>query len=513
MNTAKLLFRGAGLQVLTMVVSVASSFFLAPFVIHSLGDRWYGLWILIGSFISFYGLLDLGISAATQRYLAKALPKRDPDELNTIIAASVVMFCGIGLVAFIVTLAIVGLAPHFIDETRDVTIFREVAFIMGTGFALSFPFYTQRGILAANLRLDYAAYISIGKTLLRTALFFLVLGLGYGIVILAIMSVATDLLSYLALAITSRRLAPWMKLKARHFQLAKMRELIGFGFYSFVGQLSGTVKYQLDNIVIASNIGLAPVTHFNIATKLNSYFFTALNSAVPAPTSLYARYHGKDALRHIREKFLILSRIKTILGVLGIGAVLIFARPFITLWIGKAYLDAFAPLVIIMAGRLMNVAVNPGVGVTYALAKQKFPACLELGEALANLALSLLLVRSYGIIGVAVGTAVPMLATRLTILPVYICRIMDLPVSRFIGSIAPVMLVAIVAQLPLVYLMTQITVDTYWEIAALGIGYYAPALLFFYFTMLTREERQLFAEAAPVLTKLVTRSKRALLEH
>jgi O-antigen/teichoic acid export membrane protein len=390
-------------------------------------------------------------------------------------------------------------------DIRHPTVFRIVILIMGGKFALSLPFYTQFGIFAANLRLDYASYVQIGKILLRTGLFFLVLSLGYGIIVLALMSVGTDLVGYVAMLWLARRLSPWMKLRRRHFAFSKMRELVGFGAYVFLGEIAGTVKFRLDNIIIAGYLGVASVTHFNVATKLNGYFFSALNSIVPAPTSLYARYHGKGEMQQIRDKFLILSRIKTTLGILGIGAVLIFARPFITLWVGKAYLDAVAPLIIIMVGRVANVTLSPSVGVVQALYKQKFTAYLDLGEALVNLALSLLLVRWYGLVGVALGTAIPMLATRMTIKPVYICHIMHLPLLRFLRNLLPIILLAAVVQLPLVYAMTQTSIHAYWQIIVWGTGYYAPILVLFYFVILTHEERRLFAQALPFSVK---RSKR-----
>lgn len=501
MSTAKLLFRGAGLQVLMMIVSVGSSFFLAPFVIHSLGDRWYGLWVLVGSFIGFYGLLDFGISSATQRYLAHAIPRNDPEELNTIIAASLTMFCGISVVVLLVTAGITLSAPLFISNPRDITTFREVIGIMGASFALSVPFYTQHGILAANIRLDYAAYLQIGKTITRTLLFFLILGLGYGIVALSIVSISVDILSFGAVWLVARRLAPWMALRRRHFSFEKMRELIGFGLYAFVGQVAGTLKFKLDNLVIAGTLGLASVTHFNIATKLNGYYFGFLGRLVPAPTSIYARYHAKGEIRQIREKFLILSRINIICGVLGMGCVLLFARPFIELWVGKAYLDAFIPLVILMVGRLGSITQRPATGVIYALAKQRFTAFMNLGEAIVNLALSLLFVHWYGIAGVALGTAIPLLFTRLTIQPVYVCHIMGLALSRFVKELVPLLLATMVVQLPLAYALTKVQIHSYWQIAAWAAGYYIPLLLFFYAVMLKPEERGLFMEALPSFLK------------
>jgi O-antigen/teichoic acid export membrane protein len=499
MNTAKLLFRGAGLRIMTVVISVASSFFLAPFVIHSLGDRWYGLWVLVGSFIGFYGLLDFGISSATQRYLAHALPRRDPDELNTIVAASLAMFCGISLIAVVITLGVVVLAPFFIADPQNLATFRVVSFILGLDFAISLPFYTQHGILAANLRFDYASLIQIGKIILRTALFFFFLSIGYGIVSLAVLSLLVNFCGYAAVTALAHRMAPWLRLRRKHFAYSKMRELIGFGVYTFIGQIAGTIKFRLDNIVIAGTIGLGPVTHFNIATKLNNYFFNALGSLVPSSASVYAGYHARGEIHQIRDKFLILARINTILGMLGAGAVLIFARPFIALWVGPQYLDAFVPLVIIVLGRIPSILQSPAVGVIYAMARQKFTAYVNLGEALVNLALSLLLVHRYGIVGVALGTAIPMVATRVTIQPVYICSIMNLRLWTYIKGVVPPALVAVLAQLPLVYAVDHVALRSYWQIAAWATGYYTPLLAFFYFVMLTPKERQLFAEGMPTL--------------
>lgn len=492
-----------------MLVSVASSFFLMPFVIHSLGDRWYGLWILIGSFVGVYGLLDFGISNATQRYLAHAMPRKDPEELNTIVASSLALFSGVGLVALLVTAGVVALAPLFMSDPHDIVIFREVALIMGGGFALSFPFFTQFGILTANLRFDYASYIQIGKILLRTGLFFLVLGLGYGIVVLAITSVAIDFVGYVALVLLARRLAPWLKLGCRHFTLAKMRELMGFGIYPFLGKVGNTVKFRMSNVIIASALGLGAVTHYNIAAKLNGYFFDLISRFVPDMTAVYTRYYSRGEHQQIRDKFLILSRLNVIIGMLGIGAVVIFARPFITLWVGAKYLDAFVPLIILLAGRIPALAVKPGRGIGQAMARHRFPAVVSVVGASVSILLSLLLVQWYGLVGVALGLAIPMATTRAIITPLFLCHIMNLRLARFLKNILPVMLVAASVHVPLWYVTTRVEIDAYWEIMAWAAGYYTPWLVFFYTVMLTPEARQLFMEALPWFPGALSRGRKA----
>ncbi|HEX9812774.1 MAG TPA: hypothetical protein VGA88_11925, partial [Burkholderiales bacterium] len=79
-----LLVRGSLLRVSLLFANVAVAFYLMPFIIHSIGDRWYGMWTLVGTFMGYYGFLDLGLSIATQRFLAGALGRDDSESVNQV---------------------------------------------------------------------------------------------------------------------------------------------------------------------------------------------------------------------------------------------------------------------------------------------------------------------------------------------------------------------------------------------------------------------------------------------
>src|SRR6202008_4912680 len=70
-----------------------------------------------------------------------------------------------------------------------------------------------------------------------------------------------------------------------------------------------------------------------------------------------------------------------------------------------------------------NVFQGPMVGLLYGVSKHKFYAYLNLAEGSINLILSLVLVRHFGMIGVALGTLIPMLVTKLWIQPLYVCHV------------------------------------------------------------------------------------------
>ncbi|HEV2246346.1 MAG TPA: hypothetical protein VGW37_06805 [Terriglobia bacterium] len=71
-SATKLVVSGSALQAVQFAIAVVVAFFLTPFVIHSLGDRMYGFWTLAAAFVGYYGLMDLGLSSAVNRYIAGA---------------------------------------------------------------------------------------------------------------------------------------------------------------------------------------------------------------------------------------------------------------------------------------------------------------------------------------------------------------------------------------------------------------------------------------------------------
>ncbi len=48
-------------------VNIVVGLLLLPFVVAKLGQTGYGVWMLVGSIIGYYGLLDLGVSSAVSR--------------------------------------------------------------------------------------------------------------------------------------------------------------------------------------------------------------------------------------------------------------------------------------------------------------------------------------------------------------------------------------------------------------------------------------------------------------
>ncbi|HLK34405.1 MAG TPA: hypothetical protein VKT29_15025, partial [Terriglobales bacterium] len=70
---AQQLTSASAFRLLSFFASTAVSLLMMPFLVHTLGDRAYGLWALVVAVLGYYGLLDLGVTPAICQHIGAAL--------------------------------------------------------------------------------------------------------------------------------------------------------------------------------------------------------------------------------------------------------------------------------------------------------------------------------------------------------------------------------------------------------------------------------------------------------
>ncbi len=80
---------------------------------------------------------------------------------------------------------------------------------------------------------------------------------------------------------------------------------------------------------------------------------------------------------------------------------------------------------------LCNTFQIPPATLLYGISKHRVYSFIVVAEGLVNLGLSLVLVKKYGIIGVALGTLIPIFVTSFFIVPYYANRVIQVSSSRY----------------------------------------------------------------------------------
>lgn len=204
-------------------------------------------------------------------------------------------------------------------------------------------------------------------------------------------------------AVLTVRKYPWLRLRLSAPGAGVTRSLASYSVFSFAGQLSDRLRFQADPVVVSMFVGLAAVTHYRIAGTLAQQFIVLTVAVTGVFAPLLSRLYGAGDFEGMRTTFFFATKISISVATFLAFGLLAWGKPFILRWMGAAYLDAYAPLVILTVAITFDLWQAPSVDLLYAIAKHRAYACLNSVEGVLNLGLSLWLVRRYGMVGVALG--------------------------------------------------------------------------------------------------------------
>jgi len=427
---------------------------LTPFLIHRLGLQTYGVWALALT-IAFAGgyasLSELGIEAATVRYVAESHAERDLAALSRSVGTSLAVFCAVAAVLAPLAVALahplVLLLGVPIHERHDAT----VCFaLVGAQLIFEIPARAFVAVLEGVQR--YAVYqlVESGRGLLQAALYVLAILQGRGIVGLAGAFALSSLVSLVALCIAAHRAVPGLRASPLRASRAELARVLGFGSEVFSLRILSTVYRQMDRVIIGVALGTRPVGVYEIANKVSlgvgGIGSLTASAVVPAAASL--RRHG--AL--MRDMFVRGSCYAMAVALPFEVAAFIFARPLLLSWIGPSAAPAVGAVRLFCAYGMLQSTNNVASTMIFGVGQIRLPLAVGALATLLNLGLSIALVRPLGFSGVIVGT---LIANGLAwpVLVWYYLRVFDCPLGewwrRLIAPNLPGLALQVAVSLPL----------------------------------------------------------------
>ena len=496
MSTGATLLRGSFFRTLELFVLLAATFFVTPLVVHSLGDRLYGFWTLVAAVVGYYGFLDIGLTAAAARFLSQALGKDDEAELSAVAGTAFFLFALGGAAAALATALSALACPLFIADSAEAALFQKLILVMGAAAALGFPSKVYSGLLTAGIRYDAVAAISISRTVLASALIYLCLRQGRGVLALAWVSFAVSLLQYGATAAAAKALFPRVKIGLARFETARLRAMLGYGSGIFVCQVGDILRQRVDTLVIAGFLGASLVTPYIVGVRLIDGFTLLVRGSVGMMMPVFSRYEGRGDYGAIRSALARVTKLSTVLsGFVGLS-ILFYGRAFILRWMGPGFESSYIVAAILCAALIIALPQSPGVQLLLGVSKHRQYAALSLCEGVVNLALSVALLRAYGLYGVALGTLASTALFKLLVQPLLICRAVSFPVrSYLVDSMLAPLLKTIAPLAAYFWLIGRFVAPDYSVLAACVAAQTVLFVPFACFLILDAEERGAIAGA------------------
>ncbi len=398
---------------------------LLAYVVRTLDQAGYGMWSLLGPFLGYVALLDLGIGSGYGKFIAEYRARREDDRISDVVTTGLCAYALLGL-------AIVAFGWAFVDRAVDWVIrlqeyrgadvprtwvVEDVRFLFRWGLvlmAVSGCVNVFSAIQTGLQRMGVTNVISFVMSIVKIAATVYFLESGYGVRGLLFANAVVLILFAPASIATGFALLPSLRVSPRHLNMDVFGRLFGFGWRTQVSRLSNLVTFETDMIVIGlflGGVGAVGVYQagVNLVNKVRQAPLVLLSALIPAASELDARRDEERFAQLYLRSTKYVAAVAVPLFCLSFG----LAGPIVRTMFGPGFETAAWVVRILAMGYLANVLA--GAGIALALGKGRPELQMRAGiiAMVVNAALTVVLYLAIGFYGVPVATSAAMVVASL----------------------------------------------------------------------------------------------------
>lgn len=413
---------------------IVAGLITAPIILHLTSESMYGFWVTTLSVLGFLALTDIGIGISLTRLVAGMTNEQERPALSRLVSSAFFSFCAAG---FVFLLAGIGVSPFITGwfkippaEASSIISAYQIAVLSG---AIALPLSIFSAIITGFQRMavdnsvrNLIALIAVGITLG-------LLYAGLGIIALALAMLFTVGASSLINFFYVRRLCPHLAINITLVNRQDLLRLLTFGGYFQLGRIANTIAVSADSIVIAVAKGAAMVTPYAFTSKLAVLFSINLASKLPiAVFPALSQMVAMNQIKQLQRVFIVLTRYATRLAAVGAIFFIIVNEKFVSLWVGPQHFGGPLLNAVFVYWILQDTIFRGTTSLIYALGDMRNWVVVTFAEAGINLFISIMLVGTLGLAGVALGTSIGKTLTTAWYGPYFTCKKLNLSVRRFI---------------------------------------------------------------------------------
>lgn len=474
-----------------------------------LGKNDYGLYSLASSIIGYLGLLNFGFSGSYIRFYSRFKAKNDDIGVARLNGMFLTVFGGIALLTLLAGTVLVY-NSDFVFGTKlsneELATGKILLSILVLNMFLSLPATVFYVYITAHEKFVFQKVIGLVQVIIGPLTILPVLLLGYGSIgLVTVTSLLTLLINLANIIFCFKKLN--MQFSFRNLEFSLFKEMTLFSSFIFLNVIIDQINWNVDNYILGRVRGTAEVAVYSIGAALNKYY---ISFAVIIATVFVPQINRMVAEKNDNEELLELmiktGRLQFIILFLIASGFLFFGRPFIVLWVGTDYNDAYFIALILILSASIPLVQSIGIEIQQAKNKHKFRSVVYLFIAFANIAVSIPLARMYGGMGSAIGTGLSLIIGNGLIMNWYYQKKIGLNIKKFWFEIIKFFPALILPGLIGIGIMMCINVHHFLPLIAMIIVYVFCYTGSMWFIGLNRSEKKLFTDFVNKLKLMPSRN-------
>lgn len=431
-----LLFRGIFSNYIATFSGIAIAFVLTPYVVHTLGDTRYGIWTILVALTGYMMVLDLGVSSAIIKFVARYRAQQDTQAVNEFVSSAFAVYIVIALVILLLTPLLAYGVTHYIEFEDEL---KDTVYLLVVITSVNMAFTTLRGLFKGTLvglqRHDIVNALKISQGLFTSALIFLVLYMGYGLLAMSIVAISTQLLLIASLIYFTRKYFPEIQIKLSLAKLATAKSAVNFGKFTFLSMLANQMVYFSDVLIVGFFLSAAAVAYYTIASTLAQYTQQLVIGICSSFLPYFSGVQASDDSGELVRSYLMGTKIVIAVSNLFCVGIFILGSYFIEIWLSEIYAAISTPILLILITiQIVKGPQSLSYSLLQGLGKHKVYSYWQTVFSVSNLVLSIILVKAYGLLGVAAATAITQITFHGVVVPILTFKFLKIDAIDFLSK-------------------------------------------------------------------------------
>ena len=424
---------GVLLSYVNMGISFLIPMFYTPLMLNMLGQAEYGLYSLSSSVISYLSLLSFGFGTTIIRYIAKYRAEGQKEKVEETYGFFLLLYGILGCLALVGGVILSANTDLIFAQglsSIEIGKMKTLVLIMSLNTALSFPLSVFSSMAIAHERYLFRRIMDIAATVAAPIANLIALCMGFASVGMAL---AGTVVQFLLAPISIRYCFRELKLRPRLVRMpgALVREMLGFSVFIFIDTLVNMLFWATDKVILGMLASTIAVAVYNVGGTFNNIVMQLSTSIsgvlVPRITGMVSTHPRSEW----SALFIKVGRIHFLIVALVLTGFTVFGQPFIHLWAGPEYADAYWVALLTLYPLCVPLVQSTAKSFVVAQNKHQFRAIVYLIIAIANVISTYLVVPTMGIIGAALCSCVSYLLGQGLIMNIYYYKVTGLDIPLF----------------------------------------------------------------------------------
>ena len=265
-----------------------------------------------------------------------------------------------------------------------------------------------------------------------------------------------------------------------------------FTFFIFLNQIIDQVNWSVDKFLLGRFAGTTAVAVYGVGGQINTLylqFSTSISNVfVPKVNKIVAESNDNEQLTKLFTK---VGRIQFLVLGLVLSGFIFFGSPFIKMWAGKEYGASYAVAILLIAPVTVPLIQNLGIEIQRAKNMHKARSVVYLFIAIANVFISIPLIKLIGPAGAALGTAISLIAGNIIFMNWYYHARIGMNMIYFWKEIAKFIPALIAPCVVGIVIMNFVNITGLVKLGVFAVVYTAVYGLSMYYLGMNEEEKQL----------------------